>query len=169
MPTEEDMQSVTRFLYGRENVWPLATSQFKHDELTREIRALHIFVCTNINPTTQRTKFIRERARLLYHLARGSKMDLGTYIFDFVRDLATSVASNSQHSIMFPCLISGICLEAGVLLLPFETLLKSLSPIRQLTIQRPGCEPERSEHSLLQQYSLIKPFMIQHLQCPNQL
>ncbi|KAL2498184.1 Integrase catalytic domain-containing protein [Abeliophyllum distichum] len=112
MPTEEDMQSVTRFLYGRENAWPLATSHFKHDELTREIRALHIFICTNINPTTQRTRFIGERARLLYHLARGRKMDLGTHIFDFVRDLATSVDSNSQRSIMFPCLISGICLEA---------------------------------------------------------
>ncbi|KAL2474369.1 Uncharacterized protein Adt_35105 [Abeliophyllum distichum] len=95
MPTEGDMQSVTRFLYGRENAWPLATSHFKHDELTQEIRALHIFVCTNNNPTTQRTKFIGERARLLYHLARSRKMDLGTHIFDFVRDLATSVDSNS--------------------------------------------------------------------------
>ncbi|KAL2466420.1 Uncharacterized protein Adt_42271 [Abeliophyllum distichum] len=53
MPTEEDMQSVTQFLYGGENVWPLATLHFKHDELTREIRALHIFICTNISPTTQ--------------------------------------------------------------------------------------------------------------------
>ncbi|KAL2487402.1 Envelope-like protein [Abeliophyllum distichum] len=52
MPTKEDMQLVTRFLYGRENAWPLATSHFKHDELTQEIRALHIFVCTNINPIT---------------------------------------------------------------------------------------------------------------------
>ncbi|KAL2492598.1 Envelope-like protein [Abeliophyllum distichum] len=120
MPTEEDIQSVARFLYGRENAWPLATSHFKHDELTREIRALHIFVCTNINPTTQCTRFIGERARLLYHLARGRKMDLGTHIFDFVRELATSIDSNSQRSIMFPCLISGMCLEAGVPLLPFE-------------------------------------------------
>ncbi|KAL2479466.1 Uncharacterized protein Adt_32432 [Abeliophyllum distichum] len=102
MSTEGDMQSVTRFLYGRENAWPLATSHFKHDELTQEIRALHIFVCTNINPTTQRTKFIEEMARLLYHLARGRKMDLGTHIFDFFQDLATSVDSNSQRSIMFP-------------------------------------------------------------------
>ncbi|KAL2466097.1 Uncharacterized protein Adt_41948 [Abeliophyllum distichum] len=53
MPNEEDMQSVARFLYGRENAWPLATSHFKHDELTQELRALHIFICTNINPTTQ--------------------------------------------------------------------------------------------------------------------
>ncbi|KAL2525194.1 hypothetical protein Adt_10248 [Abeliophyllum distichum] len=47
-------------------------------------------------------------------------MDLGTHIFDFVQDLETSVDSNSQRSIMFPCMISGICLEAGVPLLPFE-------------------------------------------------
>ncbi|KAL2486970.1 hypothetical protein Adt_31726 [Abeliophyllum distichum] len=47
-------------------------------------------------------------------------MDLGVHIFDFVRDLATSVDSNSKRSIMFPCLNSGICLEAGVPLLPFE-------------------------------------------------
>ncbi|KAL2527427.1 hypothetical protein Adt_12481 [Abeliophyllum distichum] len=47
-------------------------------------------------------------------------MDLGTHVFDFVRDLATSVDSNSQRSIMFPCMIIGICLEASVPLLPFE-------------------------------------------------
>ncbi|KAL2465612.1 KRAB-A domain-containing protein 2-like [Abeliophyllum distichum] len=96
------------------------TPESSHWHKTWEIRALHIFVCTNINPTTQRTKFIGERARLLYHLARGRKMDLGTHIFDFVRDLATSVDSNSQCSIMFPCLLSGICLEVGISLLPFE-------------------------------------------------
>ncbi|KAL2498475.1 Uncharacterized protein Adt_24025 [Abeliophyllum distichum] len=133
MSTEEDMQSVTRFLYGRENAWPLATSHFKHDELTREIRALHIFVCTNINPTTQCIRFIGERARLLYHLAQGRKMDLGTHIFDFVQDLATSVDSNSQRSIMLPCLISGICLEAGVSLLPFEEVDTPKVPLTHKT------------------------------------
>ncbi|KAL2491620.1 Uncharacterized protein Adt_27248 [Abeliophyllum distichum] len=99
MPTEEDMQSVTWFLYGRENAWPLATSHFKHDELTREIRALHIFVCTNINPTTQCT--------------------------------------------------SGICLEAGVPLLPFEEADNSEARIRAREIRArraPAVQPDEAAH-----------------------
>ncbi|KAL2480711.1 hypothetical protein Adt_33677 [Abeliophyllum distichum] len=76
MPTEEDMQSVTRFLYGRENAWHLATSHFKHDELTREI----------------------------------------------------------ERSIMFPYLISGICLEAGVPLLLFEEADTPEVPLTHKTI-----------------------------------
>ncbi|KAL2497811.1 Uncharacterized protein Adt_23361 [Abeliophyllum distichum] len=163
MPTEEHMQSVTRFLYGRENAWPLATSHFKHDKLTRKIRALQIFVCTNINPTTQRTKFIGERGRLLYHLAWGRKMDLGTHIFDFVQDLATLVDSNSQRSIMFPCLISRICLEASVPLLPFEEADTPEVPLTQKTIDNsearmrareiraqraPAVQPDEATHDL---------------------
>ncbi|KAL2517879.1 Uncharacterized protein Adt_14126 [Abeliophyllum distichum] len=96
-------------------------SYFKHDELTQKMRALHIFFCTNINPTIQQSKFTKERAHLLYHVERGQKVDLGTHMFDFVQELATSVDSNnSQHSIMFPCLISGICLDARVPLLLFK-------------------------------------------------
>ncbi|KAL2474769.1 Uncharacterized protein Adt_35505 [Abeliophyllum distichum] len=129
------MQSVTQFLYGRNNAWSLATLLSKHDELTRKLMTLHIFVCTNINPTTQRTKFTGERARLLYHLSRDREMDLGTHIFDFVWELATLVDSNnSQCSIMFPCLISGICLEAGVPLLPFEEVDTLEVPLNHMTI-----------------------------------
>ncbi|KAL2532551.1 Uncharacterized protein Adt_05902 [Abeliophyllum distichum] len=163
MPTEEDMQLVTRFLYGRENAWSLATSYFKHDELTREIRTLLIFVCTNINPTIQRMKFIGEKARLLYHLAWGRKMDLGTHIFDFVQELAKSIDSNSQLSIMFPCLISGICLEPGVLLLPFEESDTPEAPLIHKTIDNsearmrareirkqhaPAVQPNEAAHDL---------------------
>ncbi|KAL2498438.1 putative S-locus lectin protein kinase family protein [Abeliophyllum distichum] len=81
LPTKQDMQSVAQFLYGRENAWPLATSHFKDGKLTQELKALHIFVCINIILTTQRTKFIGERARLLCHLAKGRKIDLGTHIY----------------------------------------------------------------------------------------
>ncbi|KAL2474345.1 hypothetical protein Adt_35081 [Abeliophyllum distichum] len=136
LPTEQDRKSVARFLYGRENAWPLTTSHFKHDELTRELRALHIFVCININLTTHRTKFTGERARFLYHLARGQKIDLGTHIYDFVRDLATSVDSNnSQRCIMFPCMISGIYLEDRVPLLPFEEADAPEAPLNHKTIE----------------------------------
>ncbi|KAL2462328.1 hypothetical protein Adt_45748 [Abeliophyllum distichum] len=63
--------------------------------------------------------FTGERALLLYHLAQGQKINLATHIFDFVKELATSVDSNFQHTIMFSCLISGIYLETGVPLLLF--------------------------------------------------
>ncbi|KAL2471672.1 hypothetical protein Adt_39808 [Abeliophyllum distichum] len=61
-------------------------------------------------------------------------MDLGTHIFDFVRELETSVDSNSQCTIMFSCLISGICLEVGVSLLPFEEVETPNVPLNYKTI-----------------------------------
>ncbi|KAL2493281.1 hypothetical protein Adt_28909 [Abeliophyllum distichum] len=85
-----------------------------HDQLTRELRVLHIFVSSNINPTLQRTRFTEHRAILLHHLARLRKIDLGAHIFEFIRELATAV--DSQCTIHFSCLISGLCLTQGVLL-----------------------------------------------------
>ncbi|KAL2498203.1 Uncharacterized protein Adt_23753 [Abeliophyllum distichum] len=69
-PHEIDLALVARFLYGRDDAWPLATPRFMHDQLTRELRVLHIFVSSNINPTRQRTRFTEHRAILLHHLAQ---------------------------------------------------------------------------------------------------
>ncbi|KAL2490580.1 hypothetical protein Adt_26208 [Abeliophyllum distichum] len=107
-----------RFLYGRDDAWPLATPRFMHDQLTRELRVLHIFVSSNINPTRQRMRFTEHRSILLHHLARLRKIDLGAHIFEFVRELAT--AMDSQCTIHFSCLISGLCLAQGVSLFPTE-------------------------------------------------
>ncbi|KAL2453357.1 Uncharacterized protein Adt_49143 [Abeliophyllum distichum] len=117
-PHELDLALVARFLYGRDDAWPLATPRFMHDQLTRELRVLHIFVSSNINPTRQRTRFTEHRAILLHHLARLRKIDLGAHIFEFVRELAT--AMDSQRTIHFSCLISGLCLAQGVSLFPTE-------------------------------------------------
>ncbi|KAL2470763.1 putative S-locus lectin protein kinase family protein [Abeliophyllum distichum] len=117
-PHELDLALVARYLYGRDDAWPLATPRFMHDQLTRELRVLHIFVSSNINPTRQRTRFTEHRAILLHHLARLRKIDLGAHIFEFVRELATAV--DSQRTIHFSCLISGLCLTQGVSLFPTE-------------------------------------------------
>ncbi|KAL2454305.1 hypothetical protein Adt_48196 [Abeliophyllum distichum] len=117
-PYKHDMVLVARYLYGRDDAWPLAIPRFMHNQLTRELRVLHIFVSSNINPTCQRTRFTEHRAILLHHLARLRKIDLGTHIFEFIRELATAV--DSQRTIHFSCHISGLCLTQGVLLFPNE-------------------------------------------------
>ncbi|KAL2527131.1 Uncharacterized protein Adt_12185 [Abeliophyllum distichum] len=117
-PHELDMALVARYLYGRDDAWPLATPRFMHDQLTRKLRVLHIFVSSNINPTRQRTRFTEHRAILLHHLARLRKIDLGAHIFEFIRELATAV--DSQRTIHFACLISGLCPTQGVSLFPTE-------------------------------------------------
>ncbi|KAL2542140.1 Uncharacterized protein Adt_03118 [Abeliophyllum distichum] len=117
-PHELDMALVARYLYGRDDAWPLATPRFMHDQLTRELQVRHIFVSSNINPTHQRTLFTEHRAILLHHLARLRKIDLGAHIFEFIRELATAV--DSQRTIHFSCLISELCLTQGDLLFPTE-------------------------------------------------
>ncbi|KAL2457987.1 Uncharacterized protein Adt_46130 [Abeliophyllum distichum] len=112
------MALVARYLYSRDDAWPLATPRFIHDQLTRELRVLHIFVISNINPTRQRLRFTEHRAILLDHLARLRKIDLGAHIFEFIRELATAV--DSQRTIHFSYLISGLCLTQGVSLFPIE-------------------------------------------------
>lgn len=60
------------------------TFHFMHYKLTLELRILHVIFCVNIYPTSQQTKFNEERARLLYHLARVQKFDLGSHIYAFI-------------------------------------------------------------------------------------
>ncbi|KAL2518353.1 Uncharacterized protein Adt_14600 [Abeliophyllum distichum] len=83
-PHELDLALVARFLYGRDDAWPLATPRFMHDQLTTWLR----------------------------------KIDLGAHIFEFVRELATAV--DSQRTIHFSCLISGLYLTQGVSFFPTE-------------------------------------------------
>ncbi|KAL2491534.1 Uncharacterized protein Adt_27162 [Abeliophyllum distichum] len=73
---------------------------------------------SNINPTRQRMRFNEHQAILLYHLAWLRKIDLGAHIFKFIKELATKV--DSQRTIHFSCLISGLCLTQGVSLFPTE-------------------------------------------------
>ncbi|KAL2466432.1 Envelope-like protein [Abeliophyllum distichum] len=94
-PYELDMALVARYLYGRDDAWPLDTPRFMYDQLTMELWVLHIFVSSNISPTCQRTQFNEHRVILLYHLAQLCKFDLGAHIFEFIKELAT-------ESLFFP-------------------------------------------------------------------
>ncbi|KAL2471944.1 hypothetical protein Adt_40080 [Abeliophyllum distichum] len=75
----------------------------------------------------------------------------------------TWVDSNSQRSIMFPCLISGICVEVGVPLLPFEEADTPEVPLTHKTIDNsearmrareirtqsaPAVQPDEAAHDL---------------------
>ncbi|KAL2475529.1 Uncharacterized protein Adt_36265 [Abeliophyllum distichum] len=111
-------QQVTQFLYGRANAWPLDGPKVLHNQLTKSLRIFHIFMCHNIDPTSHRTNFKVSRARFLYNLANGHKIDLENHIFRFIVDLPLQCASG--RSPMFPCLISTLCLAEGVPLLPHE-------------------------------------------------
>ncbi|KAL2471826.1 Uncharacterized protein Adt_39962 [Abeliophyllum distichum] len=84
LPTIQDMGEVARFLYGRDDAWPLPRRDFEHSELTNSLLILNLFVSHNIDPTTHRTTINDARARLLYHLAHGRKIDLENYIYTLI-------------------------------------------------------------------------------------
>ncbi|KAL2456813.1 hypothetical protein Adt_46616 [Abeliophyllum distichum] len=50
LPSIQDMGEVARFLYGRDDAWPLPGRDFEHSKLTDSLLILNVFVSHNIDP-----------------------------------------------------------------------------------------------------------------------
>ncbi|KAL2533791.1 Uncharacterized protein Adt_07142 [Abeliophyllum distichum] len=94
---------------------------------------LNVFVSHNIDPTRHRTTINYARARLLYHLAYGMKMDLENYIYTLISMMGFQ--TYKRHTAIFPALINGICKAAGVQILPAEPVLKVKGPINRYALE----------------------------------
>ncbi|KAL2505121.1 Envelope-like protein [Abeliophyllum distichum] len=129
----QDMGEVARFLYGRDDAWPLPGRDFEHSKLTDSLLILNVFVSHNIDLTRHRTTINDARARLLYHLAHGRKMDLGNYIYTLISMLGFQ--TDRRHTTIFPALISGICEAAGVQISPAEPVMKAKRPINRFALE----------------------------------
>ncbi|KAL2467071.1 Uncharacterized protein Adt_42922 [Abeliophyllum distichum] len=73
------------------------------------------------------------RARLLYHLAHGRKMDLENYIYTLISMLGFQ--TDKRHTTIFPALISGICEAAGVQISPAKSVMKAKGPINRFVLE----------------------------------
>ncbi|KAL2518053.1 Uncharacterized protein Adt_14300 [Abeliophyllum distichum] len=163
LPSIQDMGEVARFLYGRDDAWPLPRREFEHSKLTDSLLILNVFVSHNIDPTRHRTTINDARARLLYHLAHGRKMDLGNYIYTLISMLGFQ--TDKRHTAIFPALISGICEAAGVQISPAEPVMKTKGPINRFALEnarrhttRPvGAVPDAQNHPPEQQPAVPQP------------
>ncbi|KAL2517764.1 Uncharacterized protein Adt_14011 [Abeliophyllum distichum] len=119
--------------YGQTWVGPLPGRDFEHIKLTDSLLILNVFVSHNIDPTRHRTTINDARARLLYHLAHGRKMDLENYIYTLISMLGFQ--TDKRHAAIFPALISGICEAAGVHISPAEPVMKTKGPINRFDLE----------------------------------
>ncbi|CAA3029815.1 Hypothetical predicted protein [Olea europaea subsp. europaea] len=131
LPIDFHWNEVAEVLMGRENAWPLETTEWHQIELTPSIAILWFFKYHNIEPISHRTTFPNQTAGYIYHLAQGSKIDLATHIYDQLHSLGTW--RDRRSTLILSSLISGICRAAGVALLLQELLEKS-SPMITRTI-----------------------------------
>ncbi|KAL2462057.1 Uncharacterized protein Adt_45477 [Abeliophyllum distichum] len=133
LPSIQDMGEVAWFLYDRNDAWPLPGREFDHSKLIDSLLILNIFVSHNIDPTRHHTTINDARARLLYHLAHGIKMDLRNYIYTLISMLGFQ--TYKRHTAIFLALITGICEAAGVQILPVEPVLKAKGPINRYALE----------------------------------
>ncbi|KAL2466293.1 Uncharacterized protein Adt_42144 [Abeliophyllum distichum] len=129
LPTIQDMGEVAKFLYGRDDVWPLPRRNFEHSKLANFLLILNLFVSHNIDPSTHHTAINDARALFLYHLAHERKKDLESYIYTLISTLGFQ--TDKRHTAIFPSLISGICEKAGIQIYAVEPLIKSKGPINR--------------------------------------
>ncbi|KAL2506148.1 Uncharacterized protein Adt_21769 [Abeliophyllum distichum] len=127
LPSIQDMGEVAQFLYGRDDAWPLPGRDFENSKLIDSLLILNVFVIHNIDPTRHRTTINDARARLLYHLTHGRKMDLENYIYTLISMLGFQ--TDKRHIAMFLALISGIYQAVGVQILPAGPVLKAKGPV----------------------------------------
>ncbi|KAL2491820.1 Uncharacterized protein Adt_27448 [Abeliophyllum distichum] len=123
------MEKVARFLYGRDDAWPLSMRDFEHGKLTDSLLILNLFVSHNIDPSTHYTTISDPRARFLYHLTHGRKIDLGSYIYTLINTM--DFQTDKRHTTIFLALISGICEEVKVQISIADPVMKAKGPINR--------------------------------------
>lgn len=124
---------VAEVLFGRENAWPLRTADWYQIDLTPSITILWLFICHNIELISHQTIFTDQKAGFIYHLVRGNKIDLATYIYNHIHVIG---AWGDRHtSLIFPSLISGICRVAGIQVQLGEVPEKPSPFIKRLTLE----------------------------------
>jgi hypothetical protein len=133
IPEDFNWHEVAEILLGRENAWPLPTADWHQIELTPSIAILWLFMCHNVEPISHRTTFTNPRAGFIYHLVRGNKIDLATYIYNQI--LGTGTWGDRHYSLIFPSLICGICRAAGIQIQPGEAPEKPSPFIKQSTLE----------------------------------
>ncbi|KAL2526473.1 Uncharacterized protein Adt_11527 [Abeliophyllum distichum] len=133
LPIVHDISDVAQFLYGRDNARSLLRKDFEHSKFTDSLLILNLFVRHNINLSTHRTTINDARARFLYHLAHGRKIDLGSYIYTQTNNLGFQ--KDKRHTTIFSTLISSICDVAGVQISLAEPVVKPKGPINRFALE----------------------------------
>ncbi|XP_024016383.1 uncharacterized protein LOC112089861 [Eutrema salsugineum] len=98
------ISEVSKYLsQGHQSVWSELTSR----DFPPRIAALMVIASYNWVLSTNKHHISEERARLVYKLAHGVKVDIGRMIFQQMLDLS-KVIRGDQRWLMFPCLISKV-------------------------------------------------------------
>jgi hypothetical protein len=82
-------------------------------------KAWNKFICASIMPTKHEHHVYTNRAALLYAICKGWSIDIGVVIGD---DLVKSLEAKTTGAHTHPCLITGLCQNAGVTIEPTEPL-----------------------------------------------
>ncbi|XP_022868241.1 uncharacterized protein LOC111387879 [Olea europaea var. sylvestris] len=122
IPSNFNWNEVAEILLGRQNAWSLPTTAWHQIELTPSIAILWLFMCHNVEPTSHMTTFTDPTTGFIYHLVRGNKIDLATLCYNQIHHVGT--LGDRHSSIIYPSLISGICLAAGINIAPGEAPAK---------------------------------------------
>ncbi|GMN46036.1 hypothetical protein TIFTF001_015215 [Ficus carica] len=95
------------------------THYFPENCLNIYAKAWNKFICASIMPTNHEHQVYTNRAALLYAIYKGWSIDIGVVIRDdLVKSLETKMTGAHTH----PCLITGLCRNAGVTIDPAEPL-----------------------------------------------
>lgn len=92
--------------------------EFEYNKLPRSFQMLMKFICHSMEPTLHMSTFNFAKAKLLFHLAWGLKIDLETFIHNQIVEFSSAPQLN--QNMIFPSLICCICLSTRVWLLPVE-------------------------------------------------
>ncbi|KAL2505438.1 Uncharacterized protein Adt_21059 [Abeliophyllum distichum] len=112
LPTEFDMGDVAKFLYGRDDAWPLSIRDFENNKLNDSLLILNLFVSHNIDPSGHRMTFSDAKAWFFLHLAHEKKIYLESHIYTLICNLGCKC--DKHYTAIFPGLIGSIFATAGV-------------------------------------------------------
>ncbi|KAJ4724586.1 Retrovirus-related Pol polyprotein from transposon 17.6 [Melia azedarach] len=124
----------TEWLKGKGNSSKLIA--FPKNTLNRYAKAWHKFICSNLMPTSHLNVVTTKRAALLYCIYAEITIDIRKAIRN---SLVESIEAKTTGGHTHPCLITALCLKAGVIVKEWELRVNPAATIDSLAISKYIC------------------------------
>lgn len=153
--SEVSLDDLAASLYSTAPSEPVSECFLSSQYMTEWYKTMGFLARTMLTPTTQTSKIPHQQAALIsYFCTKGhSLLPAEYYMYQAIRKAAIPQRHAIKSSLVFPALITLLCVDAGVQVWDKDVILAPIPPVDRLTIAKSSAQStfyvESLEHTLL--------------------
>ena len=135
------LDDIAQSLYSVFPMEPVENGYLCSEFLCEEVKAIGFLVRSLLTPTTQTSSIYKEQATLMaYCVSSEPAVPAEHFMFKAIRKAAVEQRQFRRASLLFPSLITRLCLDAGVIDDPSDVIIKEGSSVTLTTLRKSACQ-----------------------------